>query len=72
MTAVWLSFIDQDGQVVDRAAFSGRFTSDGSESGTLIVDHGNCGVEISPGNIRVRPFFIYPFPPDRLIKIRGF
>lgn len=72
VTAVWLNFIDQDGVVVDRAALSGRFKADDTSSETVVVDHGNCGAEIVPGDIRVGPFFIYPFPPDRLIKIRGF
>lgn len=72
VTAVWLSFIDQDGVVVDRAALSGRFKADGKSSETVVVNHGNCGAEIVPGDIRVGPFFIYPYPADQVITIRGF
>lgn len=71
-TAVWLSFIDADGQVVDRAAFTGSYVFDGTSSETVIVDHGNCGVIDELGNIQIGPFFVFPFPPDQLITIEGF
>ena len=72
VVAVWLSFIDADGQVVDSAAFTGSFVSDGTTSETVIVDHGNCGVIDDLGNIQIGPLFVYPFPPDQLITIEGF
>lgn len=72
VTAVWLNFIDQDGVVVDRAALSGRFKADGTNSETVVVNHGNCGAEIEPGDIRVGPFFIYPYPADQVITIESF
>lgn len=72
VTAVWISFIDAEGEVIDRAAFSGSFVSDGTKSETVIVDQGNCGVIDEQGNIQVGPFFVYPFPPDQLITIEGF
>ena len=71
-TAVWLSFIDADGQVVDRAAFTGSYVFDGTKSETVIVDHGNCGTIDELGNIQIGAFFVFPFPPDQLITIEGF
>jgi hypothetical protein len=72
VTGVQLNFVDGNGVVADRVAFSGSFNGDGAASETVIVDHGTCRALVGPGIVVAGPFFVFPFVADRLITIQGF
>lgn len=72
VTGVQLNFVDADGVVADRVAFSGSFNGDEVSSETVIVDHGTCRALVGPGIVVAGPFFAFPFVADRLITIQGF